>query len=182
MNLPADIKGLWTPPPLSRRGFMRASSAAAAGYALSAGPVRADAMIAMEPPNSFDADAIRTDTAGLVVGEGKAPVSGGEMPLYFARPEKAANPPVILVAMEALGLHEYIRDVARRLAKAGAFAIAPDYYFRAGVDLPKQTDFSKIMSVVNLKPDAELIADLDATAAWAKAQGGDVARLGIVGF
>ena len=113
MSLPADIKGLWTPPPLSRRGFMRASSAAAAGYALSAGPVRADA--------------IQTDAAGLAVGEGKVAVSGGDMPIYFARPEKAANAPVVIVAMEALGLHEYIRDVARRLAKAGAFAVAPDY-------------------------------------------------------
>lgn len=168
MSLPADIKGLWTPPPLSRRGFMRASSAAAAGYALSAGPVRADV--------------IRTDATGLVVGEGKVAVSGGDMPAYFAKPEKASGAPVVLVAMEALGLHEYIRDVARRLAKAGAFAVAPDYYFRAGVDLPGQTDFAKVFAIVNAKPDAELIADLDATVAWAKAQGGDVARLGMVGF
>jgi len=168
MNLPADIKGLWTPPPVSRRGFMRASSAAAAGYALSAGPVRADA--------------IRTDAAGLTTGEGKVAVAGGQMPVYFARPEKVVNPPVILVAMEALGLHEYIRDVVRRLAKQGAFAVAPDYYFRAGVDLPSQTDFSKVFAIVNAKPDAELIADLDATVGWAKEQGGDVARLGMVGF
>ncbi len=168
MTLPGDITALWTPPPLSRRGFMRGSTAAAAGYALSAGPVRADA--------------IRTDAAGLIVGEGKVAVPGGDMPVYFARPEKATNPPVVLVAMEALGLHEYIRDVARRLAKAGALAVAPDYYFRAGVDLPGQTDFSKVFAVVNAKPDAELMSDLDATVAWAKAQGGDTARLGIVGF
>ena len=168
MSLPADIKGLWTPPPLSRRGFMRASSAAAAGYALSAGPVRADV--------------IQTDAAGLAVGVGKVAVSGGDMPIYFARPEKAANAPVVIVAMEALGLHEYIRDVARRLAKAGAFAVAPDYYFRAGVDLPRQTDFTKVFAIVNAKPDAELIADLDATVGWARAQGGDIARLGMVGF
>lgn len=168
MNLPADIKGLWTPPPLSRRGFMRASSAAAAGYALSAGPVRAEA--------------IRTDAAGLTTGEGKVAVAGGQMPVYFARPEKATNPPVVLVAMEALGLHEYIRDVVRRLAKQGAFAVAPDYYFRAGVDLPAQTDFSKVFAIVNAKPDAELIADLDATVGWAKGQGGDTGRLGMVGF
>ncbi|MEI2735738.1 MAG: dienelactone hydrolase family protein [Rhodoblastus sp.] len=147
---------------------MRASSAAAAGYALSAGPVRADA--------------IQTDAAGLAVGEGKVAVSGGDMPVYFARPEKAANAPVVIVAMEALGLHEYIRDVARRLAKAGAFAVAPDYYFRAGVDLPRQTDFAKVFAIVNAKPDAELIADLDATVGWARAQGGDIARLGMVGF
>jgi carboxymethylenebutenolidase len=89
---------------------------------------------------------------------------------------------VVLVAMEIFGLHEYIRDVVRRLAKLGAFAIAPDYYFRTGTDLTKITDFKELMPVVNAKPDAELIADLDATVGWAKSQGGDASRLGIVGF
>ena len=54
------------------------------------------------------------------------------MPVYFARPAGVANPPVILVAQEIFGLHEYIKDVTRRLAKLGAFAVAPDYYFRKG--------------------------------------------------
>jgi carboxymethylenebutenolidase len=92
------------------------------------------------------------------------------------------NPPVILVAMEIFGLHEYIKDVTRRLAKAGAFAIAPDYYFRKGEDLTKITEMPKLMPIVNSKPDAELLADLDASAAWANSQGGDTARLGIMGF
>jgi carboxymethylenebutenolidase len=104
------------------------------------------------------------------------------MPVYFARPEGKANPPVVLVAMEVFGVHEYIKDVTRRLAKLGAFAIAPDYYFRAGVDLTKITDTKQLMPVVNAKPDAELLADLDATVAWAKAEGGDTGRLGMVGF
>ena len=82
--------------------------------------------------------------------------------------------------MEVFGLHEYIRDVARRLAKLGAFAVAPDYYFRAGTDLTKITDFKQLMPIVNAKPDAELLADLDATVAWAKSQGGDGSRLGIL--
>jgi carboxymethylenebutenolidase len=93
-----------------------------------------------------------------------------------------SNPPVILVAMEIFGLHEYIKDVTRRLAKLGAFAVAPDYYFRKGVDLTKITDMQQLLPVVNSKPDAELLSDLDATVAWAKLQGGDAARLGIVGF
>jgi carboxymethylenebutenolidase len=84
--------------------------------------------------------------------------------------------------MEVFGLHEYIKDVVRRLAKLGAFAIAPDYYFRKGVDLTKITDFNELIPVVNAKPDAELVADLDATVAWAKSQGGDTSRLGIIGF
>jgi carboxymethylenebutenolidase len=168
-QLASDIIGLTTATPLSRRNFfMSASAAAAAGYTLAAGPVRAQV--------------ITTDTAGLTVGEGKVKVEGGDMPVYFARPANVQNPPVVLVAMEIFGLHEYIKDVTRRLAKAGAFAIAPDYYFRKGEDLTKITEMPKLMPLVNSKPDAELLADLDATVAWAKSQGGDTGRLGIMGF
>ncbi len=83
--------------------------------------------------------------------------------------------------MEIFGLHEYIRDVTRRLAKLGAFAVAPDYYFRKG-DLTKITEMPALFPIVNAKTDAELFADLDATVAWAKSQGGDTNRLGIMGF
>jgi carboxymethylenebutenolidase len=168
-KLPSDIEGLANMvPPLSRRGFMSSSAAAAAGYTLLAGPVRADV--------------IKTDTNGLTVGDGKVKVAGGDMPVYFARPANVANPPVILVCMEIFGLHEYIRDVTRRLAHLGALAIAPDYYFRAGVDLTKIDDIQKLLPIVNAKPDAELVADLDATVDWAKSQGGDTNRLGVMGF
>jgi carboxymethylenebutenolidase len=168
-KLPSDIVGLaHQVGPLSRRGFfMSASAAAAAGYTLAAGPVRAQT--------------ITTDTAGLSAGEAKVKVAGGDMPVYFAKPANATNPPVILVAMEIFGLHEYIRDVTRRLGKLGALAIAPDYYFRKG-DLTKITAMPELIPLVNAKPDAELFADLDATVAWAKSQGGNTARLGIVGF
>src|SRR5215471_4684128 len=117
-TLTSDVIGLITPAPFSRRGFMTASAAAAAGYTLAAGPVRAEA--------------IKTDTEGLQTGDVKIKVSDGEMPGYFARPAGMNNPPVILVAMEIFGLHKYIKDVTRRLAKLGAFAVAPDYYFRKG--------------------------------------------------
>jgi carboxymethylenebutenolidase len=169
-ELPSDVEGLaHQVDPLSRRGFfLAASAAAAAGYTLAAGPVRADA--------------IQTDTSGLTVGDAKVKVADGEMPVYFARPANATNPPVILVSMEIFGLHEYIKDVTRRLAKLGALAIAPDYYFRKGVDLTKVTEMPQLMPIVNSKPDAELLSDLDATVAWAKSQGGDTGRLGIMGF
>ena len=167
-KLASDIVGLTTTAPLSRRGFMTASAASAAGYTLAAGPVRAQV--------------VTTDTSGLTAGEAKVTVSGGDMPLYFAKPANAQNPPVILVAMEIFGLHEYIKDVTRRLGKLGALAVAPDYYFRKGEDLTKIAEIPKLMPLVNSKPDAELTADLDATAAWAKSQGGDTNRLGIMGF
>jgi carboxymethylenebutenolidase len=167
-ELPSDVIGLTKTAPLSRRGFMTASAASAAGYTLAAGPVRAQV--------------VTTDAAGLTTGEAKVKVADGEMPVFFAKPANAQNAPVILVAMEVFGLHEYIKDVTRRLAKLGAFAVAPDYYFRKGVDLTKITDTAQLMPIVNAKPDAELIADLDATAAWARSEGGDTSRLGIVGF
>jgi carboxymethylenebutenolidase len=168
-KIPSDIIGLFTPPPLSRRNFfMTASAAAAAGYTLAAGPVRADAIV--------------TDTKGLKAGDATVKVAGGDMPVYFARPENMKNPPVILVCMEIFGLHEHIKDVTRRLAKEGALAIAPDYYFRSGQDLTKITEMPKLMPIVNAKTDTELFADLDATVAWAKSQGGNTNKLGIMGF
>ncbi|WP_409998577.1 dienelactone hydrolase family protein [Bradyrhizobium sp. SZCCHNR1002] len=164
----SDVIGLTKVAPFSRRGFMTASAAVTAGYTLAAGPVRAEV--------------ITTDTNGLNAGDAKVKVADGEMPAYFARPASASNPPVVLVAMEIFGLHQYIKDVTRRLAKLGAFAVAPDYYFRKGVDLTKMAEIKDLLPIVNAKPDAELLSDLDATVAWAKSQGGDTSRLGIVGF
>src|ERR1700690_2003411 len=135
-----DVIGLTKVAPFSRRSFMTASAAVTAGYTLAAGPVRADV--------------IKTDTDGLTAGETKIKVSDGEMPGYFARPNGVNNPPVVLLAMEIFGLHEYIKDVTRRLAKLGAFAVAPDYYYRKGIDLTKITDIPQLLPIVNAKPDA----------------------------
>ena len=152
---------------VSRRECLTRAVAAAMGYTLAAGPVRAAA--------------IKTGTEGLSIGTATVKVPGGEMPVYFAKPLGAEKPPIILVAMEVFGLHEHIKDVTRRLAKLGALAVAPDYYFRLG-DLTKITEASQLMPLVNSKPDEELFLDLDAAAAWAQSQGGDGNRLGIVGF
>jgi carboxymethylenebutenolidase len=152
-------------PPLSRRGFMSSSAAAAAGYTLAAGPVRADV--------------IHTDTKGLEAGDAKVAVTGGDMPVYYARPAGAQRPPIILACMEIFGVHEFIKDVTRRLGHLGAFAVAPDYYFRLG-DMTKVTDTQELMPKVNGKSDAELFADLDATIAWAKSQGGDASAAAAV--
>jgi carboxymethylenebutenolidase len=148
-----DFIGLTKVAPFSRRGFMTASAAVTAGYTLAAGPVRADV--------------IKTDIDGLTAGDTKIKVADGEMPGYFARPNGVDNPPVVLVAMEIFGLHEYIKDVTRRLAKLGAFAVAPDYYFRKGIDLTKISDIPQLLPIVNSKPDTELLSDLDSTVAWA---------------
>ncbi len=168
-RLPSDVIGLSkVMPPLSRRGFMSSSAAVAAGYTLATGPVRAQA--------------IHTDTNGLDAGMTKVKVADGEMPAYYARPAGVAHPPIVLVAMEIFGLHEWIKDVTRRLGHLGALGVAPDYYFRDGVDLTKIEGVPKLLPIVNTKKDTELFSDLDATVAWAKAQGGDGDRLGIMGF
>ncbi|MGB6939692.1 MAG: dienelactone hydrolase family protein, partial [Xanthobacteraceae bacterium] len=164
-SLPSDIVGLSkVMPPLSRRGFMTSSAAAAAGYTLAAGPVRADV--------------IQTDATGLDVGDATVKVLGGDMPVYYARPAGVKNPPIVLVCMEIFGLHEYIKDVVRRLGHLGAFAVAPNYYFRGGVDLTKIDEMPKLFPIVNAETDSMLFADLDATVAWAKSQGGDGNRIG----
>src|SRR3981189_2341190 len=127
--LTSDVVGLTKVAPLSRRAFITAPAAVTAGYTLAAGPVRADV--------------IKTDTEGLTAGEAKIKVADGEMPGYFARPNGVSNPPVIVVAMEIFGIHEYIKDVTRRLAKLGALAVAPDYYFRKGTDITNISDIAK---------------------------------------
>src|SRR5215510_3805617 len=152
----SDVIGLaWQVEPVSRRSFFfTASAAAATGYMLAAGSVRADS--------------IKTDTIGLHTGGTKSvKVPDGKMPVYFATPDNNPKPPVILVAMEIFGLHEYIKDITRRLAKLGALAVAPDYYFRKD-DLTKVAEQAALNSLVDAKTDAELFADLDATVAWAK--------------
>ena len=152
---------------LGRRGFLGAS--AAAGYTLAAGPVQAQTIV-------------RTDTAGLAAGDVVIQTPTGPMGGYRAKPATGANHPVVVVMMEVFGLHEWIKDVCRRFAKAGYLAVAPDYYFRQG-KLEGLTDFqTQIAPIVMRKPDDELMSDLDATANWAASDGGDPAKLGVTGF
>ncbi len=129
-----------------------------------------------------EAQAIHTDTLGIEAAETKIPVAGGALPAYVAHPAGAGPFPTVLVIEEIFGVHEYIKDICRRLAKAGYLAVAPELYARIA-DLSTMTDVGKIIHDVILKaPDATLMADLDATAAWAAAHGGDAARLAVTGF
>jgi carboxymethylenebutenolidase len=129
-----------------------------------------------------EAQVIHTDATGLVAGEVQIPVSDGHLPGYFARPDGAGPFPTVLVIEEIFGVHAYIKDVCRRLAKAGYLAVAPELYARQG-DLSKMTDTRQIISeVISKAPDAAVMTDLDSTAAWAGANHGDLARLGVTGF
>ena len=150
----------------SRREFVVTSLAA--GFAMAAQPV--------------SAQTISTDTTGLEAGEVKIPVPDGEVPAYRAAPANGKNLPTILVVQEIFGVHEHIKDICRRLAKVGYFAVAPEMYARQG-DVSKLEGFQEILKIVSKVPDEQVMSDLDATVAWAKASGkADVSRLGITGF
>jgi len=154
---------------LTRRGFVVTSLAS--GFALAAGPVQASV--------------IKTDTSGLVAGEVKIPTKDGQIPGYRAMPAGGGPFPTVLVVQEIFGVHEHIKDICRRLAKVGYFAVAPELYARQG-DASKYTmrQVSKLFKEVVLKKsDRETASDLDATVVWAGTTGkADVARLGITGF
>lgn len=165
MNDMSELQGL-RDYPLARRGFVMTSLVS--GFTLAT--------------ERAMAQAIQTDMTGIEAGETKIPVPGGGMPAYFARPAKGTSFPIVLVNEEIFGVHEYIRDVCRRLAKLGYLAVATEYYARIG-DLSKMTDAKQIFSdVIAKEPDAQYMADADATVAWAAANKGNPAKLGVTGF
>lgn len=129
------------------------------------------------------AQTITTDTTGLIAGEVKIPVPGGSIPAYRACPAKGREFPIVLVVQEIFGVHEHIKDLCRRLAKAGYCAVAPELFARQG-DVSKLSDVQEILdNVVSRVPDSQVMSDLDAAAAWAaKNARGDAARLAITGF
>lgn len=126
---------------------------------------------------------IHTDTGGLIAGMVDIPAADRPIPVYRAQPEGEGPFPIVLVIMEIFGLHEYIKDVARRFAKKGYLAIAPDIFVRAG-DPSQMTDFTEIREkIVGPTPDSQVLSDLDAAVAWAVGTGhGDPDRVGITGF
>lgn len=125
---------------------------------------------------------IKTDTEGLVAGDVKIASDGGDLPAYYAKPVGAGPFPVVLVIEEIFGVHEWIADVCRRLAKAGYLAVAPELYARIA-DLSKMTDAGQIVrDVISKAPDDQVMRDLDAGAAWAAQNGGDLGRFGVTGF
>jgi carboxymethylenebutenolidase len=162
-----EIDSLTPATAFDRRSFLVTSLGA--GFALAVQPVMAQT-------------AVTTSADGLLAGEIKVPVQGGEMVAYRAQPAGAISPPVILVVQEIFGVHEYIKDVCRRFARLGYLAIAPELFARQG-DPRQYSAIPDLMSnIVSKVPDAQVMADLDACVAWAKAHGGDGGRLGITGF
>lgn len=161
-----ELLSLTGKPEFSRRTFV--VSSLAAGFALAVQPV--------------SADTITTSEEGLVAGEVKVPVADGSIPAYRAMPAKGGPFPTVLVVQEIFGVHEHIKDICRRFAKLGYYAIAPEMYARQG-DVSKLTAFPEILKIVNQVPDSQVMSDLDAAVAYAKGTGkADTTKLGVTGF
>jgi carboxymethylenebutenolidase len=147
---------------VDRRGFVAACLAA--GFAVTAEPLLAQA--------------IKTPMDGLEGGDIKI----GDIPAYYAVPKGGGKRPVLLVVGEIWGNHEHIKDVVRRAAKAGYFAISNEPYFRIG-ELWKMTEIKEVLAGANKLTDEQAFADLDAVVAWAgKQPRANAAKLGITGF
>ncbi|WP_234263177.1 dienelactone hydrolase family protein [Hydrogenophaga sp. NFH-34] len=166
-DLSALLPGLSTEAGPSRRTALKA--ALGVGYAASTLPTLAQT-------------AIKTPADGLTVGEVMIDVNGFSMPAYRAAPAGKTGLPVVLVLSEIFGVHEYIADTARRFARAGYLAIAPELFVRQG-DAQGYGEMAKLIAeVISKVPDAQVIGDLDATVKWAAAHGGDTRKLGVTGF
>jgi len=151
----------------SRRAFIAASGSV--GFALAAGPLNAQSVI-------------RTPADGLDAGEVMIPVAGGQMPGYMAAPARAGKYPIVIVVPEIFGMHEYQKDMVRRLARLGYQGITLDPYFRMG-DLSKISAIGEVVAAANKLTDTQMLADLDSLVAFIerqpKANGG---KLGITGM
>jgi carboxymethylenebutenolidase len=153
---------------LTRRHFLKVSAVAAAGYAMAAEPILAQA--------------IRTDTAGLVVREVSIKSGNDMIPAYEARPDKSGRYPVVVVISEIWGLHEYIRDVVRRFGKEDFYAIAPEMFQREG-GVSHLTDVQEILKIVLNVPRQQILQDLSATANYVREQPAALSeRVGVTGF
>jgi carboxymethylenebutenolidase len=165
--LDQDLASLTPSRDFNRRDFVRTS--VGTGFAAAVLPICAQTTI-------------KTDSTGLVAGEVTIPVGDFRMPAYRAAPAGKANAPVVLVVSEIFGVHEHIADVARRFAKAGYFAIAPELFVRQG-DAGSYGEIAKLIAeVVSKVPDAQVMGDLDAGVAWARGQGADASKVAVTGF
>ena len=166
-DLGALLPGHSTAEGATRRTALKA--ALGVGYAAAALPIVAQT-------------AIQTPSAGLTVGEVTVDVKGFGVPVYRAAPAGKTGLPVVLVLSEIFGVHDYIADTARRFARAGYLALAPELFVRQG-DAQGYGEMAKLIAeVISKVPDAQVAADLDACIDWAGANGGDVNRVGVTGF
>ena len=130
----------------------------------------------------LSAAAIVTDADGLDAGTVQTDINGRLLPAYRAQPKGKKNLPVVLVVSEIFGVHQHIADIARRFAKLGYLAIAPDLFARQGDPSTFTSIPDQLKNLVAKVPDEQVMRDLDAWADWAGQRHGDTARLVATGF
>jgi carboxymethylenebutenolidase len=154
---------------LTRRDMIKAGGAATfAGYAVGV--------------EKALAQAIKTDTKGIKAGDFEVKIGNYMMPVYEARPASGGRAPIVVCISEVWGVHEWVRDVTRRFAKAGYYAVAPELFKREGgvAQLPNIQDILKIVFAV---PRKQVLDDIAATVDWAKKRPGARAdRVGVTGW
>ena len=132
---------------------------------------------------SQSAEPVVTDEAGLVTETVTLPAPDGfDLPAYVARPEGEGPFPIVVVASEIFGVHAYIQDVCRRLAKEGYAAIAPAFFVRVEDPAPL-SDMARVMEIVGAAGYEQVMGDVDAALEWLHGQiWADSERVGITGF
>jgi carboxymethylenebutenolidase len=153
---------------LTRRQVLKATAATFVGYAVAVDKV--------------EAQAIKTDTNGIVVGDHTVKIGDYSMPVYEARPASGSNAPIVLAISEVFGVHEWVKDVTRRFAKAGYCCVAPELFQREG-GVGQLTNIQDIVKIVLAVPRKQLLGDVAAAAEWAKTRPGVRAdRIGVTGW
>jgi carboxymethylenebutenolidase len=152
---------------LSRRAVL-----AAAGYAVF------DIAASAEP--------ITTPADGLITGWETLP---GGLPAFVARPSggkgSGGQYPAVIVVNEIFGVHEWIKDVCRRFARAGYVAIAPEYFFRGdpGKTLGTLKEYPAIFAIVAKAGLEQVMGDTGTTLDWLGTQKFvNAKKLAITGF
>ena len=105
---------------------------------------------------------------------------GTQINAYYSRPVASGSRGGVVVIMEAFGLNDHIKDIARRFAEAGYLAIAPDMYTREGS--PDESNMDSVIQTMFSVPDSQAIADLDGAAAYLRSQSDSNGKVGAIGF
>jgi carboxymethylenebutenolidase len=160
---------------IDRRSFLRGVGKFAVGGLTVA------AIFESLTPNYAWAQTVDPDDKDLKVGYETvpSPAGNGSIKGYLVRPAKGKRFPAVLVIHENRGLNPYIEDVARRLAKAGYMAFAPDGLTSVGGYPGNDEKGAAAFRTVDGKKMTE---DFVAAAKWLKARPDSKGKLGAVGF
>ena len=125
---------------------------------------------------------VHTDDTGLIIEGVTLPAADFALPAYVARPRAPGRFPAVIVASEIFGVHDYIKDVCRRLARLGYVAIAPAFFVRVADPAPL-SDINAVIRIVGQASDQQVMSDVGATIAFLKAQPYfEPGKLAITGF